>query len=234
MSGVIFSFSHVFPPFSIMLSYYATVDISCRNGIILKQVPKTGKPRVAMATKAPRGSSSPVKPRVNDIIMDGGLWYNHDFKAEGDGVEKRSLGDEETFLWPCPLIETPSILVTQHGLLGSQRPKTATQIYAQKCTTKPIAFKPAIEFSTVLIQLLWKKCAIQDAPVPKEKSWGRILDKILFSDIIHLALFYFRTEVCNIWSYPKSHSARCSAGLIMFLVHTGPFHSLVPSPSHLG
>lgn len=54
--------------------------------------------------------------------------------------------------------------------LGSQRPKTATQIYAQKCTTKPIAFKPAIEFSTVLIQLLWKKCAIQDAPVPKEKS----------------------------------------------------------------
>lgn len=98
MLGVIFSFSHVFPPFSIMLSYYATVDISCRNGIILKQVPKTGKPRVAMATKAPRGSSSPVKPRVNDIIMDGGLWYNHDFKAEGDGVEKRSLGDEETFL----------------------------------------------------------------------------------------------------------------------------------------
>lgn len=81
----------------------------------------------------------------------------------------------------------------------------------------------------VLIQLLTKQCAIHDALLPKKKSWGHILDKILFSDIIHLAPFYLRTGVCNIWSYPESHSARCSAGLIMFLVHTGPFHSLVPS-----
>lgn len=41
--------------------------------------------------------------------------------------------------------ETPSILVTLHGPLVS-KPLNATQIYAQKCTTKPIALKPAIEF----------------------------------------------------------------------------------------
>lgn len=42
-------------------------------------------------------------------------------------------------------METLSILKTQHSLLVS-KPLTATQIYAQKCTTKPIAFKPAIGF----------------------------------------------------------------------------------------
>lgn len=43
--------------------------------------------------------------------------------------------------------ETPSMLVTQHGPLVS-KPLNATQIYAQKCTTKLIALKPAIEFSS--------------------------------------------------------------------------------------
>lgn len=127
--------------------------------------------------------------------------------------------------------KTPSILVTQLGPLVSKA-LNATQIYAQKCTTKPFALKPAIEFSS-------PNTADEEAVchsrcfTTKKKSWGRILDKILFSSIIHLALFYLRTGVCYIWSYPKSHSTTCGATLIMFLVHTGPF-LLSGFPSHLG
>lgn len=35
---------------------------------------------------------------VNDIIMDGGLWPKYSLKVGERWREKRSLGDEETFL----------------------------------------------------------------------------------------------------------------------------------------
>lgn len=159
--------------------------------------------------------------------MDRGLWPNYSFKVGERCREKRSLGDEETFQWPPPR-KRNTVHPCDAAWPPVSKPLNATQIYAQKCTTKPIALKPAIEFCSPNTAdeeaLCHSRCF-----TTKKKSWGHILDKILFSGIIHPALFYLRTGVCYIWSYPKSYSTTCSATLIMFLVHTGPFHSLVAS-----
>lgn len=45
-------------------------------------------------------------------------------------------------------METSSIFVTQRGSLSVSKLRSAAQIHAQKCTTKPIAFKPVIDLSS--------------------------------------------------------------------------------------
>lgn len=52
----------------------------------------------ARGNKGSTGVKFLCKACVNDIIMDGGLWTNYNFKVGERWREKRSLGDEETSL----------------------------------------------------------------------------------------------------------------------------------------
>lgn len=120
--------------------------------------------------------------------------------------------------------ETPSIATTQLGPLVS-KPLNATQIYAQKCTTKPIALKPATAFSSPNTadeeDVRHSRCFST-----KKKSWGHILDKILFSSIIHLALFYLRTGVCSSDLIPKAIQRHVVSHWLCSRYTQGPFSSV--------
>lgn len=144
--------------------------------------------------------------------------------------KEKGLRRCESPIWRGFLKAGPSTVWKQHGPLVSIS-QTATQIYAEKCTTKAIASKLAIEFPNT---------------APKEKrrySWRLALrERVKKTSRAHpwLNPLFKRNppctpsqRVCSIWTRPGASLNSRFSDLIMFLLWQ-TYSPLWAFPTHLG
>lgn len=124
----------------------------------------------------------------------------------------------------------------QHGFLVSIS-QSATQIYAEKCTTKPIAFKLPIEFPNTAPEE--ERCYSWYLPQGKKKEkekeklrthpWLNPLFRHNPPSTLHL-----RAGVCNIWSHPRDpfRTPLCRPDYVPVMADL--FTPVAAFPAHLG